>query len=184
MRGQSWTVERVALLRKLWGEGETAVAIADCLGGMSRSAVLGKVFRLRLPVVDGAADAKRKPAALTDQVDKAASPARRRRSGVRKNRAQAAPTKTTQRKTLLELTNNTCRWPHGRPGTEKFFFCGAPEADLEKGIPYCARHMRRAYPAFASPTTAVTTSSGGARAASSAPSRVDLRSLLLSPRVL
>jgi GcrA cell cycle regulator len=53
-------------------------------------------------------------------------------------------------KTLLELTNNTCRWPHGRPGTEKFHFCGAPEADLERGIPYCARHMRRAYPMFES----------------------------------
>jgi hypothetical protein len=52
-----------------------------------------------------------------------------------------------QYKSLLELTNITCRWPHGRPGTDRFFFCGAPEADLERGIPYCARHMQRAYPA-------------------------------------
>ena len=85
MAGQSWTPERIALLRKLWGEGETAVTIADRLGGMSRSAVLGKIFRLRLRVSDVAATALSKPAALTNQPDDAASPARRRRSGGRKN---------------------------------------------------------------------------------------------------
>jgi GcrA cell cycle regulator len=189
MRGQSWTLERIALLRKLWGEGETAVTIADRLGGMSRSAVLGKIFRLRLPVADVTAAAQSKPAALTNRADAAASPARRRRSGVRKKQAEAAPTKTIQRKTLLELTNNTCRWPHGRPGTDRFFFCGAPEADLAKGIPYCARHMRRAYPAFASPSFAspsagAATPSRRANAPSSPQNRVDLRSLLLTPRTL
>ena len=131
MRGQPWTVERVAMLRKLWGEGETAVTIADRLGGLSRSAVLGKVSRLRLHIADRAAAAKSEPAALTNQAHRAASPARRRRSGVGKKQAEAAPTKTIQRKTLMELTNTTCRWPHGRPGTERFFFCGTPEADLE-----------------------------------------------------
>src|SRR5580692_4715092 len=42
-----WTRERIALLKKLWADGETATAIAARLR-MSRSAVLGKVFRLRL----------------------------------------------------------------------------------------------------------------------------------------
>jgi GcrA cell cycle regulator len=184
MRGEPWTVERVTLLRKLWGEGQTAVAIADRLGGLSRSAVLGKIFRLRLHIDDTAAEAQSKSAALSNQAHEIAAPARRRRSGVRKKHAQAAPTKATQRKTLLELANNTCRWPHGRPGTERFFFCGAPEADLEKGVPYCARHMRRAYPAFASPSAGVVATSSGARALSAAQHRVDLRSLLLTPRTL
>jgi len=110
MRGQSWTLESIALLRKLWGEGETAVTIADRLGGMSRSAVLGKIFRLRLHVDDTSVAAQSLPAALTHQAEKAAAPARRRRSGVGKRHAQAAPTNTIQRKTLLELTNRTCRW--------------------------------------------------------------------------
>ena len=48
MQEQAWTPERVGLLRQLWTEGETAAAIAVRLGGMSRSAVLGKIFRLRL----------------------------------------------------------------------------------------------------------------------------------------
>ena len=46
MRG-IWTRERIALLKRLWTDGETATAIAAQLR-MSRSAVLGKVFRLRL----------------------------------------------------------------------------------------------------------------------------------------
>ena len=46
MRG-IWTRERIALLKRLWTDGETATAIAAQLR-MSKSAVLGKVFRLRL----------------------------------------------------------------------------------------------------------------------------------------
>ena len=46
MRGV-WTRERIALLKRLWTDGETATAIAGRLR-MSKSAVLGKVFRLRL----------------------------------------------------------------------------------------------------------------------------------------
>ena len=48
-------------------------------------------------------------------------------------------------KRLFELTNDSCRWPHGQPGTKAFHFCGAPGADLEGGRPYCERHARRAY---------------------------------------
>jgi len=44
---QSWADEKLSLLKKLWSEGKTAVAIAQSLG-VSKSAVLGKVFRLRL----------------------------------------------------------------------------------------------------------------------------------------
>lgn len=147
-----WTVERIELLCRLWAEGATAAAIGVRLGGVSRSAVLGKVFRLR-PVTAGAsvsAPAEQDPAANAASMQITA-PARRRRSRKRDKRPPSAPAVRTQHKTLLDLTNNTCRWPHGRPGTEKFFFCGKPEADLERGIPYCARHMRRAYPACVGP---------------------------------
>jgi GcrA cell cycle regulator len=152
MRGESWTGERVALLRKLWSEGETAAVIAGRLGAMSRSAVLGKVFRLRLPANTSAdSPAANQTSGGVDPGEKTEIPARRRRSGPYRKRSQAAlsaaaaAAASPRRKTLLQLTNKTCRWPHGRPGTKTFFFCGAPEADLEKGIPYCARHMRRAY---------------------------------------
>jgi GcrA cell cycle regulator len=147
MRGDPWTSERIELLRKLWGEGDTAAAIAARLGGISRSAVMGKVFRLRLHAGQRPAESqpRENEQANDDQSYKATAPIRRRRSAVRKRPSQPAPTGGGQHKTLLELTNHTCRWPHGRPGTSRFFFCGAPEADLERGVPYCARHMRCAY---------------------------------------
>jgi hypothetical protein len=50
-----------------------------------------------------------------------------------------------QPRTLFELTNDCCRWPFRRPGTAHYFFCAAAGADLEAGLPYCPRHMKRAY---------------------------------------
>lgn len=41
----AWTDRRVALLRKLWREGASATEIAAVLGGVTRSAVLGKLHR-------------------------------------------------------------------------------------------------------------------------------------------
>jgi GcrA cell cycle regulator len=138
---KTWTDERIAILKQMWAEGATAVAIADRLGGLSRSAVLGKIFRLRPGVAREkpvAAKALPKPAAL-----------KRRRPAPRvapQPLPQRAPKPLRQRgKSLLELTNDTCRWPHGEPGTRGFFFCGAPGADLEGGKPYCVCHARRAY---------------------------------------
>ena len=41
-----WTELRTADLKRLWAEGSTAAQIAFELGGISRSAVLGKIHRL------------------------------------------------------------------------------------------------------------------------------------------
>jgi GcrA cell cycle regulator len=131
-----WRDDEIALLKRLWAQGETAARIAEKLGGISRSAVLGKIFRLRLGPGKGPGKAPDKAAAKANQ-----PPARRR--GV----APAPPPDTKGRygKTLFELTNHCCRWPFKRPGGDKYFFCGVEEADLENGVPYCARHMKRAY---------------------------------------
>jgi GcrA cell cycle regulator len=47
-----------------------------------------------------------------------------------------------QRRTLMELTEATCRWPIGDPGTPEFFFCGG---NTLQGLPYCHYHSRIAY---------------------------------------
>ena len=47
-----------------------------------------------------------------------------------------------QRKTLLQLTEKTCRWPVGDPGSTDFFFCGG---DTVNDLPYCSYHSRVAY---------------------------------------
>ena len=43
---------------------------------------------------------------------------------------------------LIDLTNETCRWP---VSDNPILFCGAPEADLADGVPYCPYHSRIAY---------------------------------------
>ena len=188
MRGDQdlWSDERVALLERLWREGVTASAIGVQLGGISRSAVLGKINRLRRRASRLAPSATRqfsttgeRPSLYSPQT----SPARRRgnNGGDRSESAYAAA--KACRKRLLELTNDSCRWPLGNSATARFFFCGAPEANLECGIPYCQSHMRRAYltpsrparkgksvvapmsePTLVSPSTAASRGSCGARA--------------------
>ena len=48
----------------------------------------------------------------------------------------------SQRLSLLELTEATCHWPVGDPGSSDFFFCGGKSV---AGLPYCAHHSRVAY---------------------------------------
>ncbi|MEL6959773.1 MAG: GcrA family cell cycle regulator, partial [Pseudomonadota bacterium] len=76
----SWTDERVEILKKMWGEGQSASQIAKELGGVTRNAVIGKVHRLGLSNRAGsggaakpAAKAKAEPKAKTTKA--AAKPA-------------------------------------------------------------------------------------------------------------
>jgi len=136
MQDQAWNDKRIDMLKMLWAQGDTATAIAAQLG-LTRSAVLGKIFRLRLGPAAGGDNAKAAGAA------KPATLARRHARPPRKTSPGAAA--PARAKALFELTNTCCRWPYRRPGAEKYFFCGAPGADIEGGIPYCPRHMKRAY---------------------------------------
>jgi len=121
-----WTAKRLTLLKQLWASGVSAGKIAAQLGGVSRNAVLGKIHNLRRRAATPEAAPKRRP--RRRQADKPPQPA-----------------SSQSGKSLLELTNNCCRWPIGRRGVADYFFCGVPEADLARGMPYCARHARRAY---------------------------------------
>jgi GcrA cell cycle regulator len=152
MRGKTWSGERLVLLRALWTAGATAQSIADELGGVSRCAVLGKIFRLRLG-------------------GGVVAPERRRSR--RKDTVPLERPVPRRGKSLLELTNETCRWPHGRRG--HFFFCGELGADLENGRPYCARHARRAFRAIKSPTTVPDEAAGGESRPVAAPAPVPQR---------
>jgi GcrA cell cycle regulator len=111
---QSWTDKKLALLKILWTEGKTAVAIAQCLG-VSKSAVLGKIFRLRL------APPEQKP-----EPTAGSSPMLRRKG--RRFAAESQDLATRRGKSLLELTNESCRWPIGDPAKKSFHFCRAPGA--------------------------------------------------------
>ena len=39
----SWTEEKVAKLKELWGKGNTASQIAEIIGGITRNAVIGRI---------------------------------------------------------------------------------------------------------------------------------------------
>lgn len=138
--GKRWNDERRALLRGLWLSGLTAQAIADHLGDVSRSAVMGKIFRLRRELARAAQSAGAGEL----------SPARRHRSP-NDFVAHSEHGATRRGKSLLELTNHSCRWPHGSPGSARFFYCGASGADLEAGMPYCPLHARRAFRGYECP---------------------------------
>jgi GcrA cell cycle regulator len=66
----SWTDERVEVLKKMWGEGQSASQIAKELGGVTRNAVIGKVHRLGLSNRTGGATSAKAPA--KEKVEKAA----------------------------------------------------------------------------------------------------------------
>jgi GcrA cell cycle regulator len=150
----SWTDERVELLKKLWADGLSASQIAAEIGAVTRNAVIGKVHRLglsgRAKSPSSSANRQRKPRAATQML-------RVSRPSVRGNTALARAYEYDldpepamieniipigQRRTLLELTAATCRWPIGDPGMPEFFFCGGNSLP---GLPYCHYHSRIAY---------------------------------------
>jgi GcrA cell cycle regulator len=148
----SWTDERVELLKKLWSDGLSASQIAGELGGITRNAVIGKVHRLGL---SGRAKSSSTGAARPRKA-RAPSMLRIGRVAIRGNTALAHAYEVEeaepelieniipigQRRTLLELNEQTCRWPVGDPGAGDFFFCGG---NTVTGLPYCAYHSRVAY---------------------------------------
>lgn len=132
----SWTDERVALLKKLWGEGRTAAEIARALGsGFSRNAVIGKAHRLKLssrlsPISSPAPKIK---VANTQKMP----PVRAVRQ------APPPPVKIDVKGIkLVDLKERMCRWPLGDPKDPNFNFCGC---NTMAGLPYCADHARMAY---------------------------------------
>ena len=80
----SWTDERVEILKRMWGEGQSASQIAKELGGVTRNAVIGKVHRLGLSnrtnapaaasTAKAAEPAKAKPTAKAEAAPAAAKP--------------------------------------------------------------------------------------------------------------
>jgi GcrA cell cycle regulator len=164
-----WTDERVAYVRARWVQGATARQISVELDGcISRCAVLGIVYRLRLSDLALALAMRQQGKGPTaDAVDaedpeyaKAVEPGPLplgwRRPGARRkpptwivNAAPHVEAPSTdadlpilQRRSLDELSEHTCRWPVGDPLGADFFFCGAEPVPDEA---YCAAHCARAY---------------------------------------
>ncbi|MEL7258671.1 MAG: GcrA family cell cycle regulator [Pseudomonadota bacterium] len=91
----SWSDERVELLKKMWGEGQSASQIAKELGGVTRNAVIGKVHRLGLSNRSGSAGsdggAKSKSTAKAKPATRAKATKAEPKTEAPKEAAPAAP---------------------------------------------------------------------------------------------
>ena len=142
----TWTVERLERLKNRFEAGLSCRQIANDIG-VSRNAVIGKLSRLNLT--------REKPVNAPPQVRKGAAKGRRRGSVPRlqyqvlvalyaepQASADDKPIHNERCCSLLELSEERCRWPISTPGAEDFRFCGNTPVE---GLPYCAGHTRLAY---------------------------------------
>ena len=162
-----WTEERVEHLKQLWADGISSAEIAVKLGGVSRNAVIGKIYRLGL---SNKSNSKRgvaipessDPSASVEAEswESAAAEVKNADSEERQDEVDDAADRPTEAETaehdpesdlanarraeeaslklsLMELTERTCKWPIGDPATSEFWFCGLPSSP---GKPYCDAH--------------------------------------------
>ena len=137
----SWTEEKVAKLKELWGKGNTASQIAEIIGGISRNAVIGKAHRLNL-----SAKIKTRTATSNKNFEenfegKNLKTKRGRRSKFRSLLIEK-DFEPENPKQLEELDENSCKWPIGHPNENDFYFCGRSSL---KDFSYCKLHLLYAY---------------------------------------
>ena len=126
----SWSDDRVALLKRLWGEGKTAAEIAKELGeGVTRNAVIGKAHRLKL-------SSRMSPIQQNKKIKSDAAPP------VQRKPMKKIPIFKGKEIKMEDLRDKMCRWPNGDPQTEEFSFCGCGAVE---GLPYCPEHAKIAY---------------------------------------
>ena len=143
---QTWTDERIELLKRHFEAGLSCREIAADIG-VSRNAVIGKLSRLNLTRGRTVDDRK--------VHDRGPAPGRARRAVPRLQYEMLAtiygetdapvvtgPIDEANRCSLLELSENRCRWPISSPGEDDFCFCGNVAPD---GHSYCVGHSRLAY---------------------------------------
>ena len=138
----SWTEEKVAKLKELWGKGNTASQIAEIIGGISRNAVIGKAHRLNL-----SAKIKTRSAASNENFNN--SVGNKNSKLINKGRRNKFKSLLIDKdfepenpKQLEELDENSCKWPIGHPDENNFYFCGRTSL---KDFSYCKLHLLYAY---------------------------------------
>ena len=139
----TWTTDRVELLKSHFEAGLTCREIAASIG-VSRNAVIGKLARLQL--TRGPARAEPRPTKAARERCRKSIPRLQYQilQAVYENPPpiQEEPIISERRCSLLELSNERCRWPISTPGAEDFCFCGNTPVE---GMPYCSGHTRLAY---------------------------------------
>jgi GcrA cell cycle regulator len=151
-----WTESRITTLTTLWQAGQSASQVARQLGGVSRSAVIGKVHRLGL---SGRAVPARPRAVAAPRASRAMRPSSaakerairlstvERSPHVASVKGYLPPVRTpadelTATATLMTLGPASCRWPIGDPRDDDFGYCGRPRPPMST---YCDCHAQVAF---------------------------------------
>ena len=143
-----WTAERLDKVRELRDQGLSAAQIAEQIGhGLTRNAVIGKLSRLNLTRgpkrEERRNDGQRNGGArIVKAVPRLQYEMLATIYGEQDARLAYEPIDDANRCSLLDLTENRCRWPISTPGADDFCFCGNASPD---GQPYCQGHSRLAY---------------------------------------
>jgi GcrA cell cycle regulator len=150
MVGIEWTVERIALLTKLWtGKKHSASQIAAELGGITRNSVVGKAHRLGLRGIGGSGIGSRKiaksrqprPEERIITVKRPPGPTEIKAAAVMEAPAGAGSDLPTS-STLNDVPFiGNCKWIPGPP-VASAACCGATTID---GLSYCDFHARICY---------------------------------------
>jgi GcrA cell cycle regulator len=146
-----WSEEAVSQLRGLAEQGYSASQAAAQINGMTRNAAVGVAFRRKFHFMGGkgggpnhlGVDAKPK----RKKSDYISIPKRSYRKApelvialsTAVTEAEVAPRRKIS---IMELTENTCRWPLGDTLALDFGYCGAQPYPSYQ---YCASHCRMAY---------------------------------------
>tara|TARA_B100000927_G_C16395851_1_gene441272 strand:+ start:92 stop:586 length:495 start_codon:yes stop_codon:yes gene_type:complete len=137
----SWTEEKVAKLKELWGKGNTASQIAGIIGGISRNAVIGKAHRLNL-----SAKIKTRTATSNQNFENSLDEKNIKNKKIRRSKFKSLiiekDFEPENPKQLEELDENSCKWPIGHPDEKSFYFCGRTSL---KDFSYCKLHLLYAY---------------------------------------
>ena len=137
----SWTDEKVAKLKELWGKGNTASQIAEIIGGISRNAVIGKAHRLNL-----SAKIKTRTATSNQNFENSLDEKNTKSKRVRRSKFKSLiiekDFEPENPKQLEELSDNDCKYPIGHPNEKNFYFCGRTSL---KDFSYCKLHLLYAY---------------------------------------
>lgn len=138
----SWPDEHIERLKALHADGLTGSEIAVELNKefgttYSRNAIIGKCHRIG----DRMASTAPRPgrARRRNKIFDVAGPSTCAQEVAPTALPKARPKRACS---LMDLTNDACRWPVGEPGAEDFYFCGGPAVGP---LPYCAFHARMAY---------------------------------------
>ena len=162
-----WSEEKVAELRRLWiDEKLSGAQIATALGLKDRNAVMGKIHRLGItrktaeprgeePVVVASRQSppaeapiaepppEASAAAPADAVPAApeAVPSLQPSADVPEAKTDAAGDAFSGHP-IMQLKENSCRWPIGDPMAAGFRFCCRQKAGP---LPYCSEHAQMSY---------------------------------------